>query len=75
MTIDSKLSESANEKTIYAPFVSVFAPVYNGAEFLEECIQSVPYQMYSNWEYLIANNQGTDNSLEIFENTCCPVKC
>ncbi|MCW9706758.1 glycosyltransferase family 2 protein [Fodinibius salsisoli] len=49
------------------PFVSVLTPVYNGAEFLDECIQSVLNQTYSNWEYVIVNNQSTDNSLEIIE--------
>jgi len=47
------------------PFVSVLTPVYNGEEYLEECIQSVLNQSYSNWEYVIVNNYSTDRSLEI----------
>src|SRR5699024_5835581 len=42
-------------------------PVYNGAKYLEECIQSVLNQTYHNWEYVIVNNQSTDNSLQIIE--------
>jgi len=49
------------------PFVSVLTPVYNGAEYLEECIQSVLKQSYENWEYVIVNNHSTDNSLQIIE--------
>ena len=49
------------------PFVSVLTPVYNGAEFLRECIESVLNQSYSNWEYVLVNNQSTDQSLEIIE--------
>ena len=49
------------------PFVSMLTPVYNGATFLRECIESVLNQDYSNWEYVLVNNQSTDNSLEIME--------
>lgn len=48
-----------------APLVTVVTPVYNGADHLEECIQSVLSQTYSNWEYIIVNNCSTDRSLEI----------
>ena len=47
------------------PFVSVLTPVYNGAEFLEECIESVLAQTYTNFEYIIVNNCSTDRTLEI----------
>jgi glycosyltransferase involved in cell wall biosynthesis len=47
------------------PFVSVLTPVYNGEEFLAECIESVLAQTYSNWEYIIVNNCSADRSLEI----------
>lgn len=49
------------------PFVSVLTPVYNGAKYLDECIQSVLNQTYENWEYVIVNNQSTDGSLDIIE--------
>lgn len=47
------------------PLVSVFTPVYNGAAYLRECIESVLTQTYPNWEYVILNNASTDGSLEI----------
>lgn len=49
------------------PFVSVLTPVYNGEKYLEECIQSVLHQTYQNWEYVIVNNQSTDDSLQIIK--------
>ncbi|PWN08044.1 glycosyltransferase family 2 protein [Rhodohalobacter mucosus] len=49
------------------PFVSVLTPVYNGATYLRECIESVLAQEYSNWEYVLVNNCSTDNSLEIIK--------
>lgn len=47
------------------PLVSVVTPVYNGDQYLVECIESVLSQTYDNWEYIIVNNCSTDKSLEI----------
>jgi glycosyltransferase involved in cell wall biosynthesis len=47
------------------PLVSVVTPVYNGEQFLAECIESVLYQTYTNLEYIIVNNCSTDRSLDI----------
>jgi glycosyltransferase involved in cell wall biosynthesis len=47
------------------PLVSVLTPVYNGAEFVAECIESVLAQTYTNYEYIIVNNCSKDRTLEI----------
>ena len=47
------------------PLVSIVTPVYNGATYLSECIESVLAQTYTNWEYVIANNCSTDSTLAI----------
>lgn len=47
------------------PLVSVITPVYNGAEFLAECVESVLKQTYSNWVYTIVDNASTDATPEI----------
>jgi glycosyltransferase involved in cell wall biosynthesis len=49
------------------PFVSIVTPVFNGEEFLAECIESVLAQDYANWEYIIVNNRSTDRTLELAE--------
>jgi glycosyltransferase involved in cell wall biosynthesis len=47
--------------TSAAPLVSIVTPVYNGAEFLVACIESVCAQTYSNWRYTILDNCSTDD--------------
>jgi glycosyltransferase involved in cell wall biosynthesis len=49
------------------PLVAVLTPVYNGETYLEECIESVLTQTYSNWRYIIVNNNSTDRTGEIAE--------
>jgi teichuronic acid biosynthesis glycosyltransferase TuaG len=41
--------------------VSILTPLYNGVEFLEECVDSVVTQTYTDWEMIIAvNGHGED---------------
>ena len=47
--------------------VSVIMPVYNTAKYLEEAVDSVLTQEYSDLELLIANDGSTDGSAEILE--------
>jgi glycosyltransferase involved in cell wall biosynthesis len=53
------------------PLVSVVTPVYNGAEFLEACIESVLAQTYQNHEHIIVNDCSKDRSLEIAQSYAC----
>ena len=46
------------------PFVSVVVTVYNGADVVTECIESILRQTYGNFEILIADDASTDQSLE-----------
>ena len=45
--------------------ISVVLPVYNGAKYLAESIESVINQTYTNWELIIVNDCSTDESLDI----------
>ena len=45
--------------------VSVIVPVYNTAEYVEECIQSILSQSYKNIELILVNDGSTDSSGEI----------
>jgi glycosyltransferase involved in cell wall biosynthesis len=48
-----------------SPLVSVVTPVFNGARYLKDCIESVVAQSYENWQYTIVDNSSTDTSLAI----------
>jgi len=52
-------------RTESQPLVGVVTPVYNEAEHIAECIESVLAQTYQNWEYTIADNCSTDGTAEI----------
>lgn len=47
--------------------ITVLLSVFNGEEWLVECIESILEQTYSNFEFLIINDGSLDNSLEIIK--------
>lgn len=50
-----------------AGLVTVIVPIYNAARYLNECLDSVSKQTYSDIEVLMVNDGSTDNSADI----CC----
>ena len=48
-------------------FVDIILPNYNKEFFLEETINSVINQSYTNWKLLIIDNCSTDNSKKIIQ--------
>ena len=47
--------------------VSIIVPVFNSEKFVEEAIQSVLCQTYTNWELILVNDGSTDSSSKICE--------
>jgi len=47
------------------PIVSVVMPVYNTAKYVEAAIESVLAQSFLDFELLIIDDEGTDNSIEL----------
>lgn len=45
--------------------VSIIMATYNRAHFIVETLQSIQNQIYQNWECLIIDDGGTDNTLEV----------
>ena len=50
-----------------APCVSVLMPVCNGARYLEEAIQSILQQTFSDFEFIIINDGSTDGTAAILD--------
>lgn len=48
--------------------VSVVIPIYNAEKYLDECINSVLHQSYTDIEIIAVNDGSTDNSLQILNN-------
>ncbi|ROT03715.1 glycosyltransferase family 2 protein [Muribaculum intestinale] len=48
--------------------VSIITPSYNCAKYIEETIQSIQAQTYTNWELLITDDCSTDESVDIIRN-------
>ncbi len=47
------------------PKLSVCIPVYNGAEFIKEAIDSVLSQSFTDFEIVVVDNQSTDNTISL----------
>jgi glycosyltransferase involved in cell wall biosynthesis len=47
------------------PSVSIITACFNAADFIEETIQSVQNQYFTNWEWFIIDDFSTDNSVFI----------
>ena len=52
----------------FTPDVSVIIPMYNAADFIEECLQSLLNQTLKNIEVIVIDDCSTDNSIAIVEN-------
>ena len=47
--------------------ISIIMPVYNSSKYLEESIESVLAQKYTNWELICIDDGSSDNSIEILK--------
>ncbi len=46
------------------PLISVIVPVYNGENYIDDCIMSVLNQEYKNFELILVNDGSQDGSKE-----------
>ena len=50
--------------------ISIIVPVYNVEDYLEECLESIKNQTYTDIEVILVNDGSTDGSKEICERYC-----
>jgi glycosyltransferase involved in cell wall biosynthesis len=50
-----------------SPKITVIIAVYNGAQTLQQCIDSFTSQIYANKELIIIDGASTDGSIEIIK--------
>lgn len=55
------------DKNINKPIVSIILPVYNGARYVKQAIESVLQQTFLDFELITVNDGSTDESLQIIK--------
>lgn len=48
--------------------ISIIMPLYNAAKYLEESLQSIQKQTFTDYELICINDASTDNTMEILQN-------
>ena len=43
--------------------ISIVVPIYNGENYIEDCVRSILSQTYQDWELILVDNASEDNSL------------
>jgi glycosyltransferase involved in cell wall biosynthesis len=51
----------------HLPSISILTPVWNGLPYIKECIASVLFQNFEDWELIISDNGSTDGTLEYID--------
>jgi len=49
------------------PLITIGIPVYNGEDFIRDCLNSICNQTYENLEIIISDNASDDHTSEICE--------
>jgi len=60
-SLGQRIPATTKEGATFFPLISIIIPVYNGANFLQEAINSALGQFYSNIEVIVVNDGSTDN--------------
>lgn len=70
VSVYETLNRSKNSRSVYfnqinLPKVSIILPIFNGQDYIRECINSVLAQTYQNFELIVIDDASTDRSWEI----------
>ena len=50
--------------------VSIIVPVYNAAQFIPRCLQSILFQEHEDWECIVVDDGSTDDSWSRIQKIC-----
>ncbi len=53
-------------KSLNNSLISIVVNCYNGEKYLKDCLKSIKFQTYKNWEVIFWDNQSNDKSKRIF---------
>ncbi len=62
-----KIPKNSIKMSTSTPLFSILIANYNNEKYLEECLNSVFHQTYTNWEIIIVDDASTDNSKSIYK--------
>lgn len=65
--MDAPATFPAPTPEVEAPDISVIVPVYNTADYLAECLDSIAEQSFDNYEIILVNDGSTDRSQTIID--------
>lgn len=66
--VQEEVESLVPEKDDGLPLISVIVPVYNGAEFVKDCVKSIQSQDYPAFEIIFIDDGSTDGSGEVIKN-------
>jgi len=50
--------------------ITIITPTYNSSAYINETIESIIQQSFTDWKYIIIDDSSTDNTIEIVKNFC-----
>jgi glycosyltransferase involved in cell wall biosynthesis len=65
---NEKVLKLSISKNMSYPLVSVITPSYNRDWIIQQCIDSIKSQSYTNWEHIVVDAASKDNTVEILRN-------
>lgn len=68
MNVDNQKFSIIVERETAAPFLSVIVPVYNVEQYLQECVESLFAQTFSETEIILVDDGSSDSSSQICDN-------
>lgn len=65
LTYDEMVARLRRINNMETPQVSIIIPVYNGAKYIKECVESCLNQTYDSYEIIVIDDGSTDETLNI----------